>query len=61
MVARFCSRFGLTAILLFLGRPVFAQAPPPLDDFVALASKDEKVSDEAAARKKRARSITIAA
>ena len=38
------------AILLAFGGVAFAQAPPSLEDFVALASKDEKVSDAAAAR-----------
>ena len=41
---------GLVAVLLFSGQPVFAQPAPSLDDFVALASKDEKVSEAAAAR-----------
>lgn len=40
----------LAATVLMRATPVFAQAPPPLDDFVALASKDEKVSEAAAAR-----------
>lgn len=43
-------RPGLSIVLLLLAHPAFPQTPPPLDDFVALASKDEKASDAAAAR-----------
>ena len=40
----------VAALLLAFGSVAFAQAPLPLEDFLALASRDEKVSEEAAAR-----------
>ena len=42
--------FIIATGLLLSSRTVSAQAPPPLEDFVALASKDEKLSEAAAAR-----------
>ena len=41
---------AFAASLLFLSAEAFAQVRPPLEDFVALTSKDEKLAEAAAAR-----------
>ena len=49
-MTRVLGAFIIATGLLLSSRTVSAQAPPPLEDFVALASKDEKLSEAAAAR-----------